>query len=116
MPCNLHGDLDVGLWTSASTGRVGQYCRVCRRERAKNYNKRKANASGSHTKKQFEQKLKEFDSCPICKRNWDIIPKRPDKRYKFVWTEDHIVPLNQGGTDDIGNIQPLCYQCNFGKR
>lgn len=26
--------------------------------------------------------------------------------------EDHIVPRNQGGTDDLSNLQALCYSCN----
>ena len=29
---------------------------------------------------------------------------------------DHIVPRNQGGTDDIDNLQALCFSCNAMKR
>ncbi len=29
---------------------------------------------------------------------------------------DHIVPRNQGGSDDFSNLQSLCFRCNAAKR
>ncbi len=29
---------------------------------------------------------------------------------------DYIVPRNQGGSDDISNLQALCFRCNAAKR
>ena len=116
LPCKKCNDVNWSCWTSASTNKIHRYCKTCRQQRAKTYSARRTAAQGTHTKSQWLQNLSNFVACPTCLRSWSAIPPRPDKRYKFVWTKDHILPLNKGGTDDIANIQPLCYQCNFGKR
>ena len=79
------------------------------------FGSRGARNGGSHTRKEWLEKLARYDRCPRCKRLWSEVPPRPNPRYKNVWTKDHIVPLREGGTSDIENIQPLCYACNSSK-
>ena len=99
-------------WTSTK-GKKSRYCKTCRQMRAQAYLDRKKKI-GSHTKKEWEDKLIQYDKCPSCKRSWsEIKPSKGQAKYHI--TKDHITPLSKDGTDSIDNIQPLCYQCNFKK-
>ena len=82
----------------------------------KNYNKvlysnlqrrkRKMNADGLHTLDEWENlKIQYNYICPACGK----------KEPKIKLTEDHIIPLSKGGSDNIENIQPLCRSCNSKK-
>lgn len=113
--CSKCQSKDFGCWTSTSSGRIHAYCRACRRGRAATYTNRKNRNGGSHSKQEWLAKLASFPLCPGCKIPWSKIRKRPDKRYNYVWTKDHIIPVTAGGTNNISNIQPLCYRCNSSK-
>lgn len=85
----------------------------CRNERAKVRSARLNKNGGKHTVAEWLALLENTPRCPGCERRWSEIPRRPDTRYRKVWTKDHLVPVIHGGRDDISNIRPLCYECNF---
>lgn len=64
---------------------------------------RERGAAGSHTLEQWNDLKIEFDNkCAFCRKEVKL-------------TKDHIIPLSEGGTDYIDNIQPLCKSCNSKK-
>jgi 5-methylcytosine-specific restriction endonuclease McrA len=68
---------------------------------------RKFQAEGSHTEEEWEALEAKYNyTCLCCHR------REPNIKL----TRDHVVPLGKGGSDYIGNIQPLCRSCNSVKK
>ena len=64
---------------------------------------REQGADGKHTIEQWFALLGLHNfKCVYCKENKPL-------------TKDHIIPLSEGGSDYIENIQPLCRNCNSKK-
>jgi 5-methylcytosine-specific restriction endonuclease McrA len=72
--------------------------------KANNRRKRRAakNASGDRfTAQKFEALCSDYGYACLC---CGVTGRRLEA--------DHVIPLTKGGSDDIGNIQPLCGECN----
>jgi 5-methylcytosine-specific restriction endonuclease McrA len=67
---------------------------------------RKHAAPGIHTEQEWQDLKALYNfTCLRCGK------LEPDIRL----TRDHVIPLEQGGSDSIDNIQPLCARCNSKK-
>ena len=87
-------------WAEDNAEKVRQF-------KANNGRKRRAakHASpGNFTAKEFEELCERYGNrCLCCGAEGGLLEA------------DHVVPLTRGGSDDIGNIQPLCGVCNRSK-
>lgn len=61
-----------------------------------------ARKKGKHTKEEWEEMRLFFGECVKCGNNDDLV-------------KDHIIPIYQGGSDGLDNLQPLCRKCNSSK-
>lgn len=67
---------------------------------------RKQGNGGSFTAAEWQALVTQYDHrCLMCGKQEPAI----------MLTMDHVVPISQGGSNDISNIQPLCSTCNSSK-
>lgn len=91
------------------TSRIRAYLKANPGVAAAKSNRRRARehaAEGSHTVAEWQALKAHYDyTCLCCGR------REPEVEL----TRDHIIALDNGGSDDISNIQPLCRSCNGAK-
>lgn len=105
-------------WEKRNRSKVNQWNKSWRQRNPEKFSvlskrgeyKRRAlilNAIGNYSHKEWEDLKRRYDfECLACHR------KEPE----IILTVDHIIPLSQGGSNYIENIQPLCRSCNCRKK
>lgn len=94
--------------------RINQYMRKWRTTNPESYrahktrdHQRRRAAGPLFTTKEWRDLVAKYDyTCLCCGR------REPDIRL----SADHVIPVTKGGSNEIGNIQPLCKSCNSKKR
>lgn len=103
--------LPAAAFTRRSNGTFFSACKDCNRNVfAQRRRARLAAADGSHTQEEWLALVAQYDRCPRCLRAWNQIAPRTGESSPI--TKDHIVPIARGGSNNIANLQPLCYSCN----
>lgn len=64
-----------------------------------------AREKGMHTKNEWAEMKSFFGECVRCNGKSGLLNIE----------RDHIIPVYQGGSDSIRNIQPFCARCNASK-
>lgn len=73
------------------------------------------------TARALNRKAQKYQGGSFTEQEWLDLCARYDYRClcckeQKPLTVDHVMPLSKGGSNDIGNIQPLCGSCNSSKR
>lgn len=77
---------------------------------------KKKGVKGKHSFQEWEHcKATHNFQCAICGIKEEELKHKYDLLCWHKLTKDHIIPIKEGGTDYIENIQPLCVSCNSRK-